>query len=103
MYKRQELGLRSTLAGGRVLLNATLFQHKQDDGHNSMIYGVSAITNTIDYTHTGFEVQSRYLLGENTSLDINLFALDSEIGDENLYDPANPFGLSSGNSFSIIH
>ena len=97
-----EFGLRSTLAGGRVLLNATLFQHTQDDGHNSMIYGVSAITNTIDYTHTGLEIQSRYLLGENTSLDINVFALDSEIGDENLYDPANPFGLSSGTPLALF-
>jgi len=91
-----ELGLRSTLAGGRVLMNATLFQHDAKDAHNSMIYGTSAITNTIDYVHTGLEVQSKYLLGENTSLDINLFALDSEIGEESLYDPANPFGLSSG-------
>ena len=91
-----ELGLRSTLAGGRVLMNATLFQHDAKDAHNSMIYGVSAITNTIDYVHTGLEVQSKYLLGENTSLDINLFALDSEIGEESLYDPANPFALSSG-------
>jgi outer membrane receptor protein involved in Fe transport len=91
-----ELGLRSTLAGGRVLLNATLFQHDAKDAHNSMIYGTSAITNTIDYVHTGLEVQSKYLLGENTSLDINLFALDSEIGNESLYDPANPFALSTG-------
>ena len=91
-----ELGLRSTLAGGRVLLNATLFEHTSDDAHNSMIYGTSAITNTIDYTHTGLEIQSKYLLGENTSLDINVFALDSEIGNESLYDPANPFNLSSG-------
>ena len=91
-----ELGLRSTLAGGRVLMNATLFQHDAKDAHNSMIYGTSAITNTIDYVHTGLEVQSKYLLGENTSLDINLFALDSEIGEESLYDPANPFALSSG-------
>jgi len=91
-----EFGLRSTLAGGRVLLNATLFEHTSDDAHNSMIYGTSAITNTIDYTHTGLEIQSKYLLGENTSLDINVFALDSEIGNESLYDPANPFNLSSG-------
>ena len=91
-----ELGVRSTLAGGRVLMNATLFQHDAKDAHNSMIYGTSAITNTIDYVHTGLEVQSKYLLGENTSLDINLFALDSEIGEESLYDPANPFALSSG-------
>ena len=97
-----EFGLRSTLAGGRVLLNATLFQHTQDDGHNSMIYGTSAITNTIDYTHTGLEIQSRYLLGENTSLDINVFALDSEIGDESLYDPANPFALSSGTPLALF-
>ena len=82
-----ELGV-GTLAGGRVLMNATLFQHDAKDAHNSMIYGTSAITNTIDYVHTGFEVQSKYLLGENTSLDINLFALDSEIGEET-YDPAN--------------
>ncbi|GIR95500.1 MAG: hypothetical protein CM15mP98_04700 [Paracoccaceae bacterium] len=100
-----ELGLRSTLAGGRVLLNATLFEHTQDDGHNSMIYGVSAITNTIDYTHTGLEIQSRYLLGENTSLDINLFALlICEIGDESLYDPANPLVLYQvEHLFSIIY
>ncbi len=97
-----EFGLRSTLAGGRVLLNATLFQHKADDAHNSMIYGTSAITNTIDYTHTGLEIQSKYLLGENTSLDINIFALDSEIGDETLYDPANPFGLTSGTPLALF-
>tara|TARA_B100000242_G_scaffold286401_1_gene251956 strand:- start:991 stop:3909 length:2919 start_codon:yes stop_codon:yes gene_type:complete len=97
-----EFGLRSTLAGGRVLLNATLFEHTQDDGHNSMIYGVSAITNTIDYVHTGLEIQSRFLLGENTSLDFNLFALDSEIGDESLYDPANPFALSSGTPLALF-
>ena len=97
-----ELGLRSVLAGGRVLLNATVFQADFDDAHNSMIYGLSAITNTIDYTHTGLEVQSRYLLGENTSLDINLFALDSEIADgQALYDPINPFGLTSNDRISL--
>ena len=97
-----EFGLRSTLAGGRVLMNATLFQHDAKDAHNSMIYGTSAITNTIDYVHTGLEIQSRFLLGENTSIDFNLFALDSEIGDESLYDPANPFGLSTGQRLSPI-
>ena len=65
-----EFGLRSTLAGGRVLMNATLFQHTNDDAHNSMIYGTSAITNTIDYVHTGLEIQSKFLLSENTSIDL---------------------------------
>ena len=96
-----EFGLRSILAGGRVLLNATLFEHTNDDAHNSMIYGTSAITNTIDYVHTGLEIQSRFLLGENTSIDFNAFALDSEIGEESLYDPANPFGLASGDYFAL--
>jgi outer membrane receptor protein involved in Fe transport len=97
-----EFGVRSILAGGRVLLNATLFQADFKDAHNSMIYGLSAITNTLDYTHTGLEVQSRYLLGENTSLDINLFALDSEIGsDQALYDPINPFGLTSNDQINF--
>ena len=96
-----EFGLRSTLAGGRVLMNATLFQHTNDDAHNSMIYGTSAITNSIDHVHTGLEIQSKFLLGENTSIDFNAFALDSEIGDESLYDPANPFGLSTGQNFGI--
>ena len=82
-------------------MNATLFEHTNDDAHNSMIYGTSAITNTIDYVHTGLEIQSRFLLGENTSIDFNAFALDSEIGEESLYDPANPFGLSSGNYFAL--
>ena len=97
-----EFGLRSTLAGGRVLMNATLFQHDAKDAHNSMIYGTSAITNTVDYVHTGLEIQSKFLLGENTSIDFNLFALDSEIGNESLYDPANPFGLSTGQRLSPI-
>jgi outer membrane receptor protein involved in Fe transport len=83
-------------------MNATLFQHDAKDAHNSMIYGTSAITNTIDYVHTGLEIQSRFLLGENTSIDFNLFALDSEIGDESLYDPSNPFGLSTGQRLSPI-
>ncbi len=96
-----ELGLRSTLAGGRVLMNATLFQHDAKDAHNSMIYGTSAITNTVDYVHTGLELQSKFLLGENTSIDFNAFALDSEIGDEALYDPANPFGLATGVPFFL--
>ena len=96
-----ELGLRSTLAGGRVLMNATLFQHDAKDAHNSMIYGTSAITNTIDYLHTGLELQSKFLLSENTSIDFNAFALDSEIGDEALYDPANPFGLATGVPFYL--
>ena len=97
-----EFGVRSILAGGRVLLNATVFQADFKDAHNSMIYGLSAITNTIDYTHTGLEVQSRFLLGENTSLDINLFALDSEIGnDQALYDPINPFGLTSNDQLNF--
>ena len=96
-----EFGLRSTLAGGRVLMNATLFQHDAKDAHNSMIYGTSAITNTIDYVHTGLEIQSKFLLSENTSIDFNAFALDSEIGDESLYDPANPFGLSTGFNFAV--
>ena len=97
-----EFGLRSVLAGGRVLLNATVFQADFDDAHNSMIYGLSAITNTIDYTHTGLELQSRFLLGENTSLDFNLFALDSEIGSgQALYDPINPFGLTSNDQVNF--
>ena len=72
------------------------------DAHNSMIYGTSAITNTIDYVHTGLEIQSKFLLSENTSIDFNAFALDSEIGDESLYDPANPFGLSTGTKLLLL-
>ncbi len=97
-----ELGLRSVLAGGRVLLNMTAYQADFDDAHSSLIYGTSAITNTLDYTHTGLELQSRFLLGENTSLDFNMFALDSEIADgETLYDPINPFGLTAANATQI--
>ena len=62
-----ELGLRSVLAGGRVLLNMTAYQADFDDAHSSLIYGTSAITNTLDYTHTGLELQSRFLLGETYS------------------------------------
>ena len=63
--------------------------------HNSMIYGTSAITNTIDYTHTGLEVQSKYLLGEKYfMISMYLHLIRKLVTKSPVL--TNPFNLSGG-------
>ena len=90
-----ELGLRSILMDGSLLMNLTLFNYNFKDAHYSQVVGSSAITNSIDYTHTGLEGQMKLFLSADTSVDFNFLALDSTIGaGEFLFDPLNPNGAS---------
>lgn len=91
-----ELGLRSILAGGRLLFNTTLYQLDTTDGHYSFIIDSSTTTQLIDHTTTGFEMQMKALLSENSSLEFNLLSTDSEIGaGEALFDPLNINGATT--------
>ena len=90
-----ELGLRSILMDGSLLMNLTLFNYDFKDAHYSQVVGSAAITNSIDYTHTGLEGQMKFFLSPDTSVDFNFLALDSTIGaGESLFDPLNPNGAS---------
>ena len=91
-----ELGLRSILMNGRMLMNLTAFSMDFKDAHTSQVVGASAITNSLDYTHNGLEGQMKFFVTESTSVDLNFLALDSTIGDgEKLFNPLNPNGASS--------
>ena len=90
-----ELGLRSILMDGALLMNLTAFSYDFKDAHYSQVVGSAAITNSIDYTHTGLEGQMKLFLSADTSIDFNFLALDSTIGEgEALFDPLNPNGAS---------
>ena len=86
-----EIGLRSILMDGALLMNLTAFSYDFKDAHYSQVVGSAAITNSIDYTHDGLEGQMKLFLSENTSIDFNFLALDSKIGEgEALFNPLNP-------------
>jgi len=90
-----ELGLRSILMDGALLMNLTAFNYDFKDAHYSQVVGSAAITNSIDYTHTGLEGQMKLFLSADTSIDFNFLALDSTIGaGEKLFNPLNPNGAS---------
>ena len=90
-----ELGLRSILMDGALLMNLTAFSYDFKDAHYSQVVGSAAITNSIDYTHTGLEGQMKLFLSADTSIDFNFLALDSTIGEgEKLFNPLNPNGAS---------
>lgn len=90
-----ELGLRSIMMDGALLMNLTAFSMDFKDAHYSQIVGSAAITNSIDYQHNGLEGQMKLFLSESTSVDLNFLALDSTIGDgESLFNPLNPNGAS---------
>ena len=90
-----ELGLRSILMDGALLMNLTAFNYDFKDAHYSQVVGSAAITNSIDYTHTGLEGQMKLFLSPSTSVDFNFLALDSTIGaGESLFNPLNPNGAS---------
>jgi len=90
-----ELGLRSIMMDGALLMNLTAFTMDFKDAHYSQIVGSAAITNSLDYQHNGLEGQMKLFLSESTSIDFNFLALDSTIGDgEKLFNPLNPNGAS---------
>ena len=90
-----ELGLRSILMDGRLLMNLTAFSMEFQDAHTSQVVGSAAITNSLDYTHNGLEGQMKFFVTEATSIDFNFLALDSTIDEgESLFNPLNPNGAT---------
>ena len=58
------LGLRSILMDGALLMNLTAYSYDFKDAHYLQVVGSAAITNSIDYTHTGLEGQMKWFLSE---------------------------------------
>lgn len=76
-----ELGLRSNLLDGRLLLNATLFRSEYQDKHESEIYQFGAATETVvnnaaEATIDGLEVEAQYRASERLQFRASLGMID---------------------------
>jgi len=85
-----EIGTRNILMDGRMLLNATLFEMDVTNGQIGLIYNAGAVNKTFDYVNTGIEGQMKFFISDNTELDFNWLALESEMGEALQDNPLNP-------------
>jgi outer membrane receptor protein involved in Fe transport len=85
-----EIGTRNILMDGRLLLNATLFEMDVTNGQLGLIYNAGAVNKTFDYVNTGLEGQMKFFATDNTEIEFNWLALDSEMGEALQDDPLNP-------------
>ncbi len=85
-----EFGTRNILMDGRLLINATLFEMDVTNGQLGLIYNAGAVNKTFDYVNTGLEGQMKFFVSDNTELEFNWLALESEMAEALQDDPLNP-------------
>jgi len=92
-----DLGFRSILANGAILLNMNLYLDTRNGMQVGAIKDTSAINWNVDAEIMGFEGNMVAFLSETTRLDLNWLLSDSEIMDssDNLIDPLNVANASS--------
>ena len=84
-----ELGIKSILMDGALLLNATYFDNSTDGMLISSIVNAGSRNNNVDAEIQGFEGNMVFFLSESTRLDATWLFVDSEIKDFSLIDPLN--------------
>ncbi len=83
-----ELGLKSTLAEGRVRLNLTAYSYDYQDLQTTLfVNNASRLENATDTEMQGLEAELVFLLGDNVEIDAQLSWMDSEYKD---YVTQNP-------------
>ena len=92
-----DLGFRSILANGAILLNMNLYLDTRNGMQVGAIKDTSAINWNVDAEIMGFEGNMVAFLSETTRLDLNWLLSDSEILDssDSLIDPLNIANASS--------
>ena len=60
------------------------------NGQLGLIYNAGAVNKTFDYVNTGLEGQMKFFVSDNTELEFNWLALESEMGEALQDDPLNP-------------
>lgn len=77
-----ELGVKRSLAGGRVQANATLYRTELDNFQDRSFDGVSFVTrNAGSLVHQGFEADLAWLTTDQLTINAALAYLDSEFSD----------------------
>jgi len=84
-----ELGLKSILMNGALLLNATYFDNTTDGMLISSIVNAGSVNNNVDAEIQGFEGNMVFFLSETTRLDATWLFVESEIKDFSLISPVN--------------
>lgn len=73
-----EIGLKSTLLGGRATANAALFHTRYDDLQVSNFVGTGlVVTNAAEAVSQGIEFDGKFLINEAWMLDLSLAYLDA--------------------------
>jgi outer membrane receptor protein involved in Fe transport len=85
-----EFGTRNIPHGWQIALNATLFEMDVTNGQFGLIYNAGAVNKTFDYVNTGLEGQMKFFVSDNTELEFNWLALESEMGEALQDNPLNP-------------
>ncbi len=90
-----DLGLKSILMDGAMLLNMNIFQNDNSGMLLAAIVDDASINYNVDAEITGFEGNMSVFLSETTNLTFNWLALDNEItSDTSLINYMNPMGTA---------
>ncbi|MBF2756011.1 MAG: TonB-dependent receptor [Gammaproteobacteria bacterium AqS3] len=85
-----EFGVKSTIADGRVQLNATYFTYDYEGYQTSKIVDRTSVNENIDVENSGIELEVVAYPTEALRLDFNFAWLDTSIIDTQSIDTANP-------------
>ena len=96
-----EIGTKSILLDGAMLLNATAFLNDTKGMLISSIVEAGSKNNNVDAEVKGFEGNMIMFLSETVRFDFNWLAVKSEIGSFSLINPLNPFNASNFNSAGV--
>ena len=98
-----DLGLKSILLDGAMLLNMNIFNAQNDGFLIAAVIDTGTQNRNIDAEFTGFEGNMIAFLSETTKLEMNWLFLDHEVvSDTRLVDYLNPAGARQGGPTSVI-
>ena len=90
-----DIGLKSILMDGAMLLNMNIFQNDNSGMLLAAIVDDASINYNVDAEITGFEGNMSVFLSETTNLTFNWLALDNEItSDTSIINYMNPMGTA---------
>jgi outer membrane receptor protein involved in Fe transport len=85
-----EFGFKSTVLDGRLQLNGAMFYYDYSNLQQSKIVSVTSLNQNSDAEILGAELEAIWAPIDNLRLSMNVSWLDTEIGEFNTVDTANP-------------
>ncbi|MEQ9590781.1 MAG: TonB-dependent receptor [Parvibaculaceae bacterium] len=88
--KAIEAGVKSTLAEGRIVLNASVYSYDYKDFQVFKYLTTSAVIENADAENYGAELEGKFYLSDNWMLDAALTYLSAEFTNYSSFDQAQP-------------